>query len=315
MTTDTMRSPRGALGDKAGAYFRLGKLRVYHHLYAWLLAVLLLVHDDVSRPGAAVALGLMLLGMIAMKVSGCAADDVVGLRDGTDAQNYGSGGHLPKSNKPLLSGRITEREAVVFAVVTGLIALSSGVALLVPLGGDVPLPFLLAYLAVVAIAVQYSWLLKFSYRPGGLEFAFFLVYAGEVIGTYWLIARQWTADVLLIGALVGVCMLLVAAYANFGDRVGDLASGRRTLAAVTPPGVYRALIGALSALSLILLVAPFVIGSLNPWLVVCVLPAIALRVQQIRVGLLRGQTQPAVVLGFRNTDAVGLGLALALVLS
>ncbi|MFI1916222.1 UbiA family prenyltransferase [Nocardia sp. NPDC020380] len=318
MTTETsafVRPARLSLGDKATAYFRLGKMRVYHHVYAWLLAVLLLAHEGISRSGMAVALLLVLVGMFAMKIATCAADDVVGFRDGSDAKNYADGGHLPKSNKPLLSGRLSEREAIVFGIVTGLIALGSGVALLLPLGGNVPLPFLAIWFAVVAIAVQYSWLYQFSYRPGGLEFVIFLVNVAEVLGPYWLIARHWTADSILIGPLVGVSMLLVVSYANFGDRVGDLAAGRRTLAAVVPPSIYRALIAVLSVVSLALLVAPFFFGSLNPLLVICVVPAIVLRVKQIRAGLVQDQVQRAVVLGFRSTDALGLGLALALVLS
>ncbi|WP_067535451.1 hypothetical protein [Nocardia crassostreae] len=178
-----------------------------------------------------------------------------------------------------------------------------------------PLPFLIGWFLVVAVAVQYSWLYQFSYRPRGLEFVIFLVNVAEVLGPYWLIARHWSTDSVLIGLLVGVCMLLVVSYANFGDRVGDLAAGRRTLEAVVPPSIYRGLIAVLSVLSLVLLVAPFVIGSLNPLLVICVAPAIVLRVMQIRAGLVEGQVQRAVVLGFRSTDAVGLGLALALVLS
>ncbi|MFI5781890.1 UbiA family prenyltransferase [Nocardia sp. NPDC051570] len=315
MTTDTIQSTRITFGEKATAYFRLGKLRVYHHFYAWLLAVLLLAHESVSRPGMAVALGLMLVGMIAMKVATCAADDVVGFRDGSDAKNYATGGHLPKSNKPLLSGMVTEREAIAYGVITGLIALGAGLALLIPLDGDVPIGFLIAYFVVVAVAVQYSWLFQFSYRPAGLEFVIFLVNTAEVLGPVWLIARHWSTDSVLIGLLVGVCMLLVVSYANFGDRVGDLESGRRTLAAVVPPAIYRGLIAVLSVLSLLLLVAPFVIGSLNPLLVVCVLPAIVLRAMQIRAGLIQDQVQRAVVLGFRSIDAMGLGLALALVVS
>ncbi|MGY2061014.1 UbiA family prenyltransferase, partial [Nocardia gipuzkoensis] len=245
----------------------------------------------------------------------CAADDVVGLRDGSDAKNYASGGHLPKSNKPLLSGMLSEREAVTFGIITGLIAFGAGVALLLPLGGDVPVLFLVGYFVVVAVAVQYSWLFQFSYRPAGLEFVIFLVNTTEVFGTYWIIARHVSADAVLISLLNGVCMLLVVSYANFGDRVGDLESGRRTLAAVTSVRTYKTLMAVLSAAGLALLVTPFVFGSLNPLLVVCVVPAIVLRAMQIRAGLFQDQVQRAVVLGFRSTDAMGLGLAAALVLS
>lgn len=315
MTSETATPTRITPGKKAAAYFRLGKLRVYHHVYAWLLAVLLLAHEGVSRPGAAVALGLVLIGMFAMKVATCAADDVVGFRDGSDAKNYASGGHLPKSNKPLLSGMVTEREAINYGVIAGLIAYGAGAALLIPLGGDVPVVFLIGYALVIAIAVQYSWLFQFSYRPGGLEFVIFVVNAAEVLGTYWLISRHWSTDAVVIGLLIGVCMLLVVSYANFGDRVGDAESGRRTLAAVISPRIYRAMIAVLSALSIVLLIAPFVIGSLDPILIVCVIPALVLRAMQIRAGLFRDQVQRAVVLGFRTTDAVGLGLAVALVLS
>ncbi|KAA0020126.1 UbiA family prenyltransferase [Antrihabitans cavernicola] len=315
MTTEMLQPTRITFGEKAAAYFRLGKLRVYHHVYAWLLAVLLLAHEGVSRPGMAVALGLILVGMFAMKIATCAADDVVGYRDGSDAKNYATGGHLPKSNKPLLSGMVSEREAINYGIIAGLIAYGAGAALLIPLQGDVPVVFLVGYALVVAIAVQYSWLFQFSYHPGGLEFVIFLVNTAEVLGTYWLIARHWSTDAVVIGLLIGVCMLLVVSYANFGDRVGDAESGRRTLAAVISPTIYRAMIAVLSGLSLLLLVAPFVIGSLNPWLIVCVVPALVLRGMQIRAGLFRDQIQRAVVLGFRSTDAVGLGLALALVLS
>ncbi len=315
MTAHIVPPARISLGEKAMAYVRLGKLRVYHHFYAWLLAVLLLVHEGVYRPGAAVALGLILFGMYAMKVAGCAIDDVVGFRDGCDERNYSSGGHLPKSNKPLLSGMLTEREAIVFGAITSVLAFAAGVAVYLPLRGDVPIGFLIGYLFIVSVTIQYSWLFKVSYRPGGQEFAVLVVCAAEVLGPYWLIARHWTVDAVAVAALFALGMQLVSSYANYGDRKGDLESGRRTISALAPARVYWGLTAMFSALSLVVLFVPFTFGSLNPLLLICVAPALVLRAIQIRTGLFQRRIQQAVKLGFKNLDAIGLGLAVALVLS
>lgn len=300
---------------KLAAYARLAKLRVYHHFYAWLLVVLLLRHESVNRPGAPVALGLVLLSMVAIKAATCAADDVVGFRDGSDAKNYASGGHLPPSSKPLLTGALTEREAVAFGAGSAIVTAVAGLSVFAVLGWDVPVGVVIGAGLTCLLSVQYSWGVKFSYRPGGLELVIFCVNAMEVLLAHWLIARQITLASVVISALVGVSMLLVVSYANFADRSGDLESGRRTLAAVVSPRAFRGLLIGLTVSSVVLLVVPFVIGTVRPVLIGFVLPAIVLRAVQVYRGVIRDELQPAVRLGFRCIDAGGIGVLLALALS
>jgi 1,4-dihydroxy-2-naphthoate polyprenyltransferase len=304
---------------KLVGYAQLAKLRVYQHLYEWLLVVLLLRMESVDPPGFAVALALVLVGMIAVQSAACAADDVVGFRDGSDAENYRSSSLLaapPKMlPKPLLSGLLTEREGVVFAVGASLVAAAATLGVVIALGGNVPVAAPFGYLVVFLVAVQYSSGLKFSYRPGGLEAVIFLVNAATVLLPYWSIAHRVSAIAVLVGALVGTWFLLVVSYGNAADREGDAAAGRRTFAVLAKPELYRTFLVGLYLASAALTVLPFALGLLRPIAILFVTPLLLLSTIQLYCGTVRGNARQAMRIGFRCIDVGGLGLAAAILVS
>ncbi len=315
MTTDA-----GRIGwtRKLVGFAQLAKLRVYQHVYEWLLVVLLLDMEGIRPPGAVASLILFLVAMFAVQSAACAADDVMGFRDGSDAENYRANELLPEPRKllpkPLLTGLLTEREGIAFAVAAALTATAAAVGSILVLV-DVPAAALVGYLVVLACAVQYSWGLKLSYRPGGLEFVIFLVNAATVLLPYWWIAHDVSTIAALMSALVSMWFLLVVSYGNAADREGDAASGRRTFAVIARPQVYRAFLMALYLTSAVLSVLPFALGLLKPIGILCVAPLLAMQAAQVYWGTIRGDARRAMKIGFRCIDLGGVGFVAAILLS
>jgi 1,4-dihydroxy-2-naphthoate octaprenyltransferase len=303
---------------KLVGYAQLAKYPVYQHGYEWLLVVLLLHMQGIHPPGAVASLILFLVAMFAVQAAACAADDVVGFRNGSDAENYRANELLPQPRKllpkPLLTGLLTEREGMAFAVAAALTATAAAVGSIVVLT-DVPAAAIVGYLVVLACAVQYSWGLKLSYRPGGLEFVVFLVNAATLLLPYWWVAHHVSLIAALMSVLVSVWFLLVVSYGNVADREGDAASGRRTFAVLASPEVFRVFLGALYLASVVLIALPFALGLLKPIGVLCVAPLLATQTAQVYWGTIRGDARRAMKIGFRCIDLGGLGFAVAILLS
>ncbi|MDQ2814426.1 MAG: UbiA family prenyltransferase, partial [Actinomycetota bacterium] len=179
----------------------------------------------------------------------------------------------------------------------------------------VPVVALLGYVAVLACAVQYSWGLKLSYRPGGLELVIIGVNAATILLPYLWIAHRVTAIAVLISALVSSWTLLVVSYGNAADRAGDETSGRRTFAVLASPQVYRVFVGALYLTSVTLAVLPFALGFFTPAGIVFAVPLIVLQTVQVYWGAIRGDARRAMKIGMRCFDAGGLGFVVAILLS
>ncbi|MDQ2816062.1 MAG: 1,4-dihydroxy-2-naphthoate prenyltransferase, partial [Actinomycetota bacterium] len=117
---------RVAWPRKLAGYAQLAKLRVYYHVYEWLLAILLLNMKGILTSAAVTSLILILVAMLAVQGAACATDDVMGFRDGTDAANYRANELAPQPRKllpkPLLTGLLTPREGIVFAAAAALTA-------------------------------------------------------------------------------------------------------------------------------------------------------------------------------------------------
>lgn len=303
---------------KLVGFAQLAKLRVYQHFYEWLLVVLLLDMQGIRPPGAAASLTLFLVAMFAVQAAACAADDVIGFRDGSDAENYRANELLPEPRKllpkPLLTGLLTEREGIAFAVAAALTATAAAVGSILVLD-NVPAAAIVGFLVVLVCAVQYSWGLKLSYRPGGLEFVIFLVNAATLLLPYWWIAHHVSTIAALMSVLVSVWFLLVVSYGNAADREGDAASGRRTFAVIARPQVYRAFLVALYLTGVVLIVLPFALGLLKPIGILCVAPLFAMQTVQVYWGTIRGDARRAMKIGFRCIDVGGLGFAAAILLS
>lgn len=313
-----MTTTRTGRVGKLRGFAQLGKLRVYQHLYEWLLVVLLLDMEHIRPHGTIPSLALFLVAMVAVQAAACAADDVIGFRDGSDAENYRANDLLPVPRKllpkPLLTGVLTEREGIAFAVGAAVTATAAAVGAIVVLD-DVPVAAIVGYLVVLGCAVQYSWGLKFSYRPGGLEFVIFLVNSATLLLPYWWIAHRVSTIAALMSVLVAVWFLLVVCYGNAADREGDAASGRRTIAVVTSRRAYKAFLVGLHLVGAALAVLPFALGELAPLGLLCVAPLLVNQTMQVHRGALRGDARAGMALGFRSVEMGGLGFALAILLT
>lgn len=303
--------------QKVAGLAQLAKLRVYYHAYEWLLAVLLLRMQHFWPVGAVTSLVLFLVAMFAVQAAACAIDDVMGFRDGSDAENYRKNELSARPRKllpkPLLTGLLSERDGVTFAVAAALTATAAAVGSLLVVQAPKASP--LGYLAVLACATQYSWGLKLSYRPGGLEFVIVAVNAATIILPYWWIAHRVTAAAVIMAAVVCVWTLLVVSYGNAADRDGDEACGRRTFAVLAGPRVYRAILVVLWLASLTLNLLPFALGLLRPVGVLFVVPLLVAQVVQLRWGVLHGDARRAMGIGMRCYDLGGLGFAAAILLT
>lgn len=303
--------------NKLAGFVQLAKFRVYYHAYEWLLAVLLLRMQGFRQPGAAASLILFLVAMFTVQAAACAVDDVMGFRDGTDAENYRKNDLLPQPRKllpkPLLTGLLTEREGIAFAAVAALTATAAAAGSLLVV--DAPPASAAGYLIVLACAVQYSWGLKLSYRPFGLELVIVLVNSATIVLPYWWIAHRVTATAIIMSAVVSVWTLLVVSYGNAADADGDEASGRRTIAVLVSPRMYRAFLAALWLGSVTLNVLPFALGLLKPIGVLFVLPLLTMQARQLYWGVIRGDARKAMKIGMRCYDLGGIGFAAAILLS
>lgn len=285
-----------AVPGRVGAYARLAKLDVWDYYLAFPLAWAAAGPAAWTDPAVAATLALLALGAVGVVAGAVALDDVTGFRDGSDAANYGPDTPARKlARKPLLTGEITERDAVRFAwVAAGAGALLWGLA---AAAAPFSPQWTLVVLAVCAVtAVQYSWGAKISYR-GGQELFLAGFGAGLVLAALGLVAGEVTAFAAVQAALFGLGPLLFGVYSNTRDAEADAAVGRRTVAAVLPPAGNRAFIAFLTVAEIALIVIAAGLGVAPWWFSLAMLPAMAMRVAQLRRGVGLGDLLGARLLG------------------
>ncbi|MFD4139611.1 UbiA family prenyltransferase [Streptomyces sp. NPDC058572] len=312
VSAETANSARPA--PKWTAYVQLGKLRVYHRLYHWIVLLALLYSDSVSLHGATTALVLVPLLLLSIQSSACAMDDIMGFRDGCDRANYGAADYPDMIRKPLVAGVLSVRQAVAFVVTVVTVATIAVVTTALSLGVDV-LPALAIWAVVIGIALQYSGGLKFSYVPGGLELFISGLTVVVTIIPYLMIAHTVTGTVVLIGLLTGSWFLMPVSYGNMADRVGDGAANRRTLAVVLSPRNFQGAIWILYGYSIVLTVLLFTVGDLHPLTAPLLLPVVVMQAVQHYQGIVKGHVRKAMKFGFRCIDVGMLGLTAAILLS
>ncbi|MBE9373700.1 UbiA family prenyltransferase [Saccharopolyspora sp. HNM0983] len=300
LRTTTGTEPRTPRPEStARSFARLGKLDVYdYYLSILVAAAAVLVPISAAQQGTAPMLVLFLLGEIATIVALVAFDDVTGFRDGSDTANYGPNDPLRKKlRKPLVAGTLTERQALRFGWITagaGAVLWTAAVAI----APHRPTWAVVLVAATYAIALQYSYGLKLSYR--GLQEAF-LVALGTVLvlAPFALSTGQFSGFVLVQALLFGNGVLMFGVYSNTNDVDGDRAVDRPTVAALTSERGNALFIGALSLAEFLLGAAASVTGIAPWWFVLLMLPATALRTTQYYLGFRRGDIMRARKLGFR----------------
>ncbi|MCQ8831643.1 UbiA family prenyltransferase [Streptomyces malaysiensis] len=304
----TTARPRGG-GDVARGLFRLSKIFVYQNYFGWGMAWLTLSPQARDRPGTTAAMLLFLLGSMGIVTCTCATDDLVGFRNGSDARNYKSGETKRDiRGKPLLSGAVTEREAVRFIVCAASVAVLAGIGAFWALDWRAPAAAYLLYGVGFFFSVQYSAGLRLSYHRGGAETLLCLATTAGLLAPYLAVERHWSSPAVLAGLLLGLWLVMVSSYSNVNDADGDRSVGRRTLAASTGPRVYK------TAMVLLVLASATLIcllGLATPWpwwTLLTLLPATVLHTAQLREGPLRGRWLSARKLGLYAYDLGFLGL-------
>ncbi|AWW41070.1 UbiA family prenyltransferase [Streptomyces cadmiisoli] len=313
--TSASRAARTPALAKFIGYVQLGKVRIYHHAYGWILALLLLRLDGRAGADTAAPLALTLLMVLATQWSGGAADDLGGFRDGSDARNYAGRPAATVAKKPLLTGVLTEREAVRFGIVMWLVAIAAGLVAVLTLDGTAPLAAVLVMLVGQIASVQYSIGMKLSYLPGGLEATIFYVIGCIGLVPYWLIAGHVTAEALITSALVAVWFLLIVSYGNASDRQGDSEVSRRTMAVLLPPGPFKVFLFLLFATSVTLLTLLFTTTRFDTVLALTVVPVVALHAVQLYYGAAKEEWRKARFIGLSSVDLGCVGLAVAFLLA
>lgn len=293
------------------AYVKLGKLSFYDYYLSALVVWTLLTPADRVLVRTPVVLILVSLGWVGVVAATVTFDDVTGYRDGSDERNYDPAQAVVRSRerKPLLDGHLTLGQALRFG---WLMLLWAVVLLTITLAVAPHRPgWALGLTAlVVVMSVQYSYGLRLSYH-GGQELVMFLSTALTVVIPYGLLTGKVTGLVLVEGYLFGLWSLLVPMYSNINDAPGDRAAGRRNLMTLSPPGLYRVIVGLLSATE-VLAVAVGIATTKGAaaWFLLLLAPVIAIRIGQIRVGLVQRNPLVARKLGIK-AHRLGVVLVLA----
>ncbi|PWW51492.1 UbiA family prenyltransferase [Actinokineospora spheciospongiae] len=270
-----------------GAYARLAKLDVWDYYLALPLAWTL-----VGGRGTGTLL-LFGVGTVLVVAASVALDDVTGHRDGSDAANYGPDAPARRlARKPLLTGELTDAQAIRFACGCAL----AGGAVWLLLGLSAPLWTLVLLLVCLLSSVQYSWGLRISYR-GGQEVFLAGFGTGLVLCGVGLVTGELTPLVVVEAVLFGLGPLLFGVYSNTADAAGDAAVGRRTVAVLASPAGNRAFITGLSLAEVALVVFAAGLGVGPWWFALALLPAVAVRVAQLRRGVGLGDVLRARKLG------------------
>ncbi|MFE7659731.1 UbiA family prenyltransferase [Streptomyces celluloflavus] len=255
------------------------------HYFGLFLAWLLLNRAALERPGTTPAMLLFLLGSAAIVACACAcacaADDVADYRNGSDAINYQEGETLRDiRKKPQLSGAVTERQAIGFAISAGTAALLAGALAFWVLRWQAPAEAYVIYAAGFFFSVQYSVGMKVSYRRGGGETLLCLSTAAGLLAPFLAVNREWTRAAVIQSLLLGLWLVMVSSYSNMNDAEGDRSVGRKTLAVTAAPAVITAMQVALFLTSTSLLIW-ISLGDLPRWTLLTSLPTIALHGAQL----------------------------------
>jgi 1,4-dihydroxy-2-naphthoate polyprenyltransferase len=291
---------------------RISKVSVYLHFFPWTLAALLLSPAALARPGAIAALALFLLSSAGIVAATATIDDIIGLRNGSDAANYiRPGFRRDIRRKPLLSGALTERQAIVFAVVAEAFALVTGAAAFAVLDWDVPVSAVVIFVACAVLGPQYSGGLRFSYHLGGSEFLLGVGTVGGFLFPYLAVEGRWTTAGVLQGVLMGLWLVMLVSCSNVGDRDGDASVGRRTLPVAAPMWVVKGALVAYLVVS-VATIAGLAASPVMPWwTALALLPATALHGAQLYLAIARDRWRTARIAAFVAYDLGFLGLAVA----
>jgi 1,4-dihydroxy-2-naphthoate polyprenyltransferase len=227
---------------------------------------------------------LLVIGLLFAHATNNLLNDLTDYTRGVDRDNYYRTQYGPQ---PLEQGLMTKRELLIYAAVTGAIALAAGAVLVVARG-----PMALALLAAGAFFVLfYTWPLKYI---GLGEIAVILVWGPLMIGGgYFVITGQWDWN----AALAGLPYALGPTTVIFGKHIDklkeDKAKGVHTLPVIIGETAGRYAIMVMMALQYLLVIWLVVTGFFTPAMLVVLLALIPSRSVWKMLSQPRPSTPPA----------------------
>ena len=278
------------------SFFELGKFKIFELWLGFFVGVTLIPQNHSLISHDILILGLILFSGISVIAATCALDDITGVRDGVDQANHQDNQRYGV-NKPILDGRLSEYKAFHFIAFLGIVIIS-GLASAMILAWPRPLWFVLLTLALILVAVNYSWGLKLSYHGAG-EFVVFLGGAGTVLVPYGLIADNISSTVLVLSFLVGIWNSQIVVFSNSVDKSGDLANDRMTIAARSSKTGNYLFICTLFFLSWLITALSLVVGWIAPSYLFVLLPIAGAQAAQLWIGIHHEQWMKARLIGFR----------------
>jgi 1,4-dihydroxy-2-naphthoate polyprenyltransferase len=202
---------------------------------------------------------LMTFGLLFAHATNNLLNDYTDYRRGVDRNNYFRAQYGPQ---PLEHGLMTVRELLLYAAITGLIALACG-AYLVYLRG--PLALLLLALGAVFV-LFYTWPLKYI---GLGELTVLLVWGPLMIGGgYFVVTGQWNWNVVLASLPYALGPTTVIFGKHIDKYAEDVAKGIHTLPVIIGERAGRIAVVAMMALQYLLVLYLIATGFFTPVMLV-----------------------------------------------
>ncbi len=273
-----------SLRQRIGDYKDLAKLEIFDVYLSVPLAWSLLPVALLDDPSVLGRLLLILIAIMGVVTAACAFDDVQGARDGTDAINYADAvATRSVKRKPVLDGRLSDRQALTYAysaVGIGLLALVAAYA-----ARDFsPWWIGAGYLVIALAAACYSWGPKLSYI-GAQDLVVIGANATNLILIYALAVGEVQWPVVFQGFMLGSYLMALTAFANTNDIDGDRAAGRKTMAVRLSPRANARYNAGLVFFGWAVMLVGIVTGELPWWLLPLNVPALALQAAALRAVL------------------------------
>jgi 1,4-dihydroxy-2-naphthoate polyprenyltransferase len=296
MARELVQSATSAgLAARAQLYVEVGKLKIFELWLGIPLAWSLLAAEHRIEPRPILLLVMTLFVIAGTASASLSLDDVAGLRDGVDVANHADTDRYGV-NKPLLDGRLSERQALGFVYVLVSIAVLAAV-IMFAVAWPIPSWLLALTLAILFVPLNYSFGLKLSYHGLG-ELLTMGAIAGSVILPFAAVTHTAPGPVLMQALLAGLWMLHIAVFSNTQDREGDRQARRMTIAALLSKRGNYGFIVMLFALTWALTAYGLASGLLTKTLMLMLIPLWVLQARQLWIGVRREKWLKARLLGF-----------------
>ena len=216
-----------------------------------------------------------LIGVVFAHASANLFNDFFDVRSGVDTIDVSTAQYRPH---PLAEGSLKPGDVLTEAIIFFVIAASSGIYLAVTLGWPV---LWISLAAAFALLFYTAPPFKYKYKALG-EFAVFLMWGPLMVeGSYFVQARDFSLDALLISVPLGILVALVLLANNIRDTRDDDRMGIKTVPILTGTanGIWIYVLLVLTAYTSVILMS--LLGPLTPWSLI-VLVSVPLFIKLLR---------------------------------